>query len=128
MASSIADYAEAKLVDHVLGTTTFTKPTSVFLSLHTANPGETGTNEVAGGSYIRLAITFGAATVGGGVATSNLTLDFTSMPAATVTAVGLWDASTVGNFLWGGDLASSKTVNSGDTFRVSSGNVTVTLA
>jgi len=128
MATSVSDYAEAKIVDHMLGTTTWTKPAQVFISLHTATPGETGASEVAGGSYARLALTWGAASVGGGQAASNATLNFTLMPACTVTAIGVWDASSAGNFIIGGDLTASKTVNSGDTFQLPSGNVTVTMA
>jgi len=55
-------------------------------------------------------------------------VDFTLMPACTVTHLGLWDASSAGNFLWSGSLAASKTVNSGDTFTFLSGNVTATSA
>ena len=40
------------------------------------------------------------------------------MPAATVTHVGIWDSATVGEFLCGGSLSASKTVDAGDTLTI----------
>lgn len=67
-------------------------------SLHTASPGDTGANEVAGGApaYARKAITFGAAAAGAKAATTQPTFD---VPAGTtITHVGFWDA-LAGSFL-----------------------------
>jgi hypothetical protein len=38
------------------------------------------------------------------------------------------DASTTGNLLYHASLTTSKTVGSGDVFKISSGNLSVTLA
>ena len=68
------------------------------VSLHTADPGTTGTSEVTGGSpaYARKAATWTAGTVDG-VVTVTVTFD---VPASTtVTHVGLWTALTGGSFL-----------------------------
>jgi hypothetical protein len=68
------------------------------LSLHTANPGATGTNEVTGGSpaYARQANTWNAAASGEAALTANETFD---VPASTtITHVGLWSAPTGGTF------------------------------
>lgn len=120
------NYLETALLDHVFGGTTYTQPANIYVSLHTADPDEDGSGaEVTGGSYVRKAATFAAASAGS--KSTNATLTWTSMPAATVTHIGLWDASTAGNFLGGGALAASKTVGSGDTFEITSGNLTVTL-
>lgn len=124
---SLSNYLEEKLLNHTFGGTTFTQPSAVYCSLHTADPGETGASEATGGSYARQAITFAAASNPGGTKASSADLVFTSMPAATITHVGVWDASTSGNFLVGGALAASKTLNAGDTFRITSGNLTVSL-
>ncbi len=78
--------------------------TQTYASLHTANPGDTGTSEVTGGSpaYARKAINWNAATAG--------TLDDSTAPvfdvpaAATVAFVGLWDAATAGNWLGYADV------------------------
>lgn len=122
---SIGNFLENELLDAALANGTYVT-TNVYVSLHTADPGETGTSEVTGGSYGRQGPeSFSAAAAG---ASANSTqIDFTSMPAVTVTHVGLWDAATGGNFLWGGALDTSRTLNSGDTFRIAVGDLDVTL-
>lgn len=96
--------------------------TTGYVSLHTGDPGTTGASEVVGGSYGRQAAP--AVASSSGTYTSNANIDFTSMPAATVTHVGIWDAVSSGNFLTGGALSASKSVGAGDTFRIASGNLT----
>lgn len=88
------------VLNHYFRNQAFTPPAAVYMSLHTADPGLTGLNEVTGGSYARQAITFGAAASKS--ITSSNTVDFTGMPAATVTHLGIWDAATAGNFYVGG--------------------------
>ena len=38
--SALSDFAENKLLDHVLGTTSFTAPAKVYVGLHTSSPNE----------------------------------------------------------------------------------------
>jgi len=90
-----------------------------------SDPGETGASEATGGSYARQAGSFGVAAAG--AVSNDAALNFTGMPAATITHVGAWDAATVGNFLWGGALTASKTTNAGDTFQIPIGDLDVTL-
>lgn len=92
----LSNFSENELLDALLGTGSYVTATP-FLSLHTAEPGETGANEVAGGSYARQSITFAVAA--SGAAANSSAESFTGMPAVTITHAGLWDASTVGNFL-----------------------------
>lgn len=120
----LSNFLENKLLDKSFRATDFTV-TTAYVSLHTADPGETGASEVTGGSYARQAGTFGVASARGTDNTGNI--DFVSMPAATVTHVGIWDAVSAGNFLWGGALDASKTTNSGDTFRFNTGELNVTI-
>lgn len=103
---AISDYLSNKLLDHSLGKTSFTMPTT-YISLHTADPGKTGANEVAGGSYARQQV----AGAGWNAASSQLSdnvsaINFTSMPACDVVAIGIWDALTTGNFLRGAWLST----------------------
>ncbi|MFP3325190.1 hypothetical protein R0K05_19210, partial [Planococcus sp. SIMBA_160] len=52
-------------------------------------------------------------------------IDFGSASGAnwgTIVAVGLYDASTAGNFLGAFDLASNVTVNDGDSFSIAAGD------
>lgn len=95
-----------------------------YLSLHTADPGLTGANEVTGGSYARQAITMGAVSAGS-VANSAL-IAFDGMPAATVTHVGVWSASGAGDFLYGKNVTSNKTYGAGDRAEVAIGALTAT--
>ena len=65
MAGSASNYLENKLIDHSLGTTTFTKPTSVYLALYTVSPSDSSSGtEATGGSYVRKVITFSASSSG----------------------------------------------------------------
>jgi alkylation response protein AidB-like acyl-CoA dehydrogenase len=60
MAGSLSNYAENKVLDHVLGTTSYTKPTT-YVALYTVAPTDsTAGTEVTGGSYARLAGAFDA--------------------------------------------------------------------
>jgi hypothetical protein len=73
-----------------------------FISLHTADPGLTGASEVAGNAYARVATPgFIAPTLG--VSTNGNVVTFPAPTPAnwgTVTYAGVWDALTVGNFLY----------------------------
>lgn len=126
--TSFSNYLENEILDHILRGAggAWTAPTTLYLALHTADPTDAGSGaEVSGGSYARQAITFGAAS-GGSAASSNAP-SFTGMPAATVTHIGIWDASSGGNLLFYGALSSSRTTQSGDTVNFASGAVTVAL-
>jgi len=85
------------------------------------------TDEVTGGSYARQQAAF--APSAGGTTDNDADIDFTLMPACTVYAVGICaaDVETTDDCIIGGDLTASKTVNSGDTFRIAAGNLDVTL-
>lgn len=100
---SIANYAENKILDALFNNTSLAIATP-YVSLHTADPGETGANEVTGGSYARQSGSFGAAS--SGQVQNDADIDFASMPATTVVAFGVWDASTSGNCLWTGWLST----------------------
>lgn len=124
--AGISNYAEAAILDALFNNTSLAV-TTPYVSLHTADPGETGTSEVTAGAntYARQSASFAAAS--GGSITTDAALEWTDMPAVTVTHVGIWDASTAGNFLWGGALADNKTTNAGDTFSIATGDLDITL-
>jgi hypothetical protein len=91
--------------------------------------------EVNNGSYARQSVTFAAASSGSCASNATVTFpvatanyDTAGTTGATVTHIGIMDASTSGNCLFAGTLTTSKTVSSGDQFTVSSGNLTVSLA
>src|SRR5437870_8328943 len=78
-----------------------------YVSLHTASPGTTGTNEVTGGSpaYARKAVTWNAAS--GADLDNNANPVFDVPAGTTITHYGLWSASTGGTF-YGGDALSAQ--------------------
>lgn len=126
------DYAEKAVLDWVLLGATPTRPSAIFLALHTADPTETGaTAELGAGiGYARQSVTFAAGTSGAGTAASSNSQTFTASGAGfgTVTHGSLWDASTSGNCLYKGALAASKTVAAGDSIVFASGAIVVTEA
>ena len=71
---------------------------ALYASLHSADPGATGTSEISGGApaYARKALTWAAGTPDG-VVTASATFD---VPASTATThAGVWTAATAGTFL-----------------------------
>lgn len=126
MAGNLSNYLENKILDHFLGTTSYTKPTTVYVALYTAAPNDAGGGtEATGGSYARQVSTFTAASSG---ATSNATnIDFASMPAATIVAIGVHDAITSGNLLVWGTLSSNKALDAGDTLRIATGDLDISI-
>lgn len=89
------------------------KNAGAYISLHTADPGGTGTSEVTGGTYARKQTTWG--TVGGSQVTgSAITAD---IPAGTtITHWGLWSGLTGGTFLYGGALPAPEAFGSNGTY------------
>lgn len=104
------------ILNKILRNTDFTPATALWASLHTADPVDNGQSEVTGGSYARQSISFSAAS--SKTTSQTADLNFTLMPACTVTHVGLWSASSGGTFQWGGVLTDSKTITAGDTFKI----------
>lgn len=127
--SALSDYAENELLDHLLGTGSWTMPSQVYVALYTSAPSDAGGGtEVSGGSYARQAVDFDAAS--GGATNPDADVEFPTATASwgTVTHVGLFDASTSGNLLMWGALAQSKAVGSGDTFVIPAADFDVSLS
>lgn len=98
---------------------------AVFVSLHTADPGTTGTNEVTGGSpaYARKSITWSAA-ANGSKAMSNTPLF--DVPAGTVAYFGLWSAVTAGTFYGGGALSAAETFSAQGQYTLTADTMSIT--
>ena len=127
-----SNYLENKILDHVLTATSYTQP-SRYLALFTADPGEAGsfTNEIStsGTAYARQAVTFAAASSGSSATNATVTFPTATANWGTVTHVAVVDGDTegAGNVLFYGAVTTSKTIETGDTFQISSGNLTVSL-
>lgn len=72
-------------------------------SLHTADPGRTGANEVTGGAYAREPVTYGTPTDGAGDIVAPVTINVPE--GVTVTHYGMWDGD---EFLFGRALAQTQ--------------------
>jgi hypothetical protein len=103
--------------------------TTAYVSLHTADPGLTGTSEVSGGAYARQGpVAFVNAGNEPTVASNSAIVTYPAATAAwgTIGWFGIWDAATAGNFRGSGALSAAKTVNNGDTARFLANQLTIT--
>ena len=125
----MSNFLENALINATLRNTTYTSVATVYVSLWTSDPTDAGSGtEVSGGSYARTAVTFGAPS--NGVTTNSADVTFPTATASwgTVGWIGINDALTTGNLLYHTALDTSKTIDSGDIFKISTGNLSVTLA
>lgn len=120
--SKMSDYLEVELRKHIFRTGSFTKPSALYVSLHTADPTDDASGtEVSGGSYARvqrdpLDANWTAASATDGVTDNAAAITFPSPTAnwGVITHFAIWDASSAGNMLIHGALTTPKTVNNGD--------------
>lgn len=137
--SAFSDYYENKIIDHMLRGQAFTVPTTVYVACFTANTNLESNNPSAevstsGTAYSRQAITLSAASAGATTNSADLTWSTATANWGTVTSVAIVDHAT--NTTWGtnvnvlmwADLAASKVVNNGDTFKILAGDFDVTVA
>lgn len=136
-----SDYIENKALNWLTGTAYGTAPTNLYFSLHSADPVDTGANEVTA-TYVSGRASYTAsgftspATVGSNRQIKNTALvDFgNSILAGTIYWIGVWDASTSGNFLYGlqlqdaSDVAAPLTFGSGDPVTIAINGVIVNLS
>lgn len=144
--SQMSDYLENKLIDHIFRTTTWTRPSTLYVGLYTTAPSDSGGGtEVSGNNYGRAAVTVGNSywqgthgthtgdSSGTGGQTSNgQDISFTvASPSAwgTIVAFAICDSVTTGNILIWGSLSTAKTVNALDPApKFSANQLTVTFA
>lgn len=89
-----------------------------YVSLHTADPGLTGANEVTGDAYAREAATFGAPADGatGRAIANSAAVTYPSVDSAenrTVAFAGVWDAASGGVFRYRVELDTPRVINAG---------------
>jgi hypothetical protein len=117
MAEGLASFLGNKWLQMFSGTA-FTAPTSVWIGLHTGNPGASGTSNLSSVTT-RMAVTWGTAAAGA-IAESNTPTwsSWAGTNGEVVTDISCWDASTAGNFYFSALLASSKTMATGDALQL----------
>tara|TARA_R110000796_G_scaffold56486_7_gene130846 strand:- start:4174 stop:4611 length:438 start_codon:yes stop_codon:yes gene_type:complete len=144
--SDASTYTENRTLDFWLkaNSQSTSAPGTVYLALFTGSADSAGqaaatvtnleegvlTDEVstAGTAYARQSVGFG--TISNGTVATSGTVTFPTATAdfGTVSHVAVMDASTSGNVIFYGDLTSAKLIESGDTFQITAGSLTITLA
>lgn len=106
---------------------TFTAVTTLFVQLHTGDPGASGTANVSSVTT-RPALNFGAASGGSqsAIATLPSWASWAGTNGEVVTHISVWGASSAGTFYYSVALTASKTVNTGDTLNLTSLTVALT--
>lgn len=143
--SAASNYLEAKLLDHTLryATAPYTGVSTLYLALFNNTSGNAATNLEAGtltdevttssSAYARKAITFAAASGTNpcqSASSATVTFDTATASWGSITHIAVMDGGTAGagNVLFYGAVTTAKTIDTGDTFQVSSGNLTIALA
>lgn len=124
---AFTSYTDNKLIDHLLGSNTFTKPSTLYVALFVGNPSSGGTEvSTSGSAYARVTSTF---TISSGTATNTAAIEWATATSSwgTIDWVAIYDASTGGNQLVTAALSSSKTIASGDVLRIPISSLSVTL-
>jgi len=126
---SFTNFLETEILDHVFAGSAYTAPSTLYLALFTAAPGETGGGTevtTSGTAYARQSVAF---TTTGNTTSNSASVEYATATASfgTVTHVGVFDASTGGNLMAYATLSSSKEIDTGDVFRVPIGDLDITL-
>jgi hypothetical protein len=129
--AEMSNFLEDALINATLRATTYTSVATVYVSLWTSDPTDAGSGtevSTSGTGYARTAVTFGAPS--NGVTTNSADVTFPTATASwgVVGWIGINDAATSGNLLYHSPLDTSKTIDTGDIFKISTGNLSVTLA
>ena len=98
-------------------------PAGLWVSLHTADPADSGAGEVR--DYLRQAVTF--APKEAGKVSNRGGLQYDNMPGCTVTHFGVWDAERRGAFLFGESLDMGLIVPKGRSLRWGPGDLVITI-
>ena len=125
----MSNFLEDALINATLRNTTYTSVATVYVSLWTSDPTDAGSGtEVSGGSYARTAVTFGAPSNGTSLNNADVVFPTATASWGTVGWIGINDALTSGNLLYHTALDLAKTIDSGDIFKIETGNLSVQLS
>jgi len=135
--AGLTNYLEDKIVNHVFGSTVFTKPTNWYVGLLTATPSDSAAGtEVSGGSYARMVCAFTITGSGTSQAANTSAITFPTATAdwGIVGWVGIYDALSGGNLAAYQNLQKSdfsttttKTINDGDIFKFNATTIKLQL-
>lgn len=129
--AALAQAEAGRLTDASLGKAAFSAPTTPMMLALTTTTGTASAagTEVTGGSYARQNLTTALpANSTNGTITTTGAINYTSMPAATTTAVEAYDSNGSPRRAWFGALTASKTTAPGDTLSFAIGAITLALS
>jgi hypothetical protein len=128
--AGLATAMRNSILDMLFNQTNITAPTAIHLSLHTADPGVSGANEVSGSAYARQNVTASFPAASGGTLENNVAVVFPTVtsPAYTVTHWGLWSASSAGTYYYGGAITPNRTHAIGTVPRFEIGEIDLSAA
>jgi len=130
---AFTDYLENKILDHLLGRTTYTAPETLYVGLaQSVSDDGTITGEPSGNGYQRVAVAnnttnFPSASNGQKSNANSITFPQATGSWGTINYVFIADAATGGNVLFYAQLTTPKTIGEGDTVSFPSGGLTFTL-
>ena len=135
--ANFSDYWENEVIDHMLRAVAYTPPANVYVALFTTNTNLESNgpdDEVSGGSYVRKEAFFTAGSAGATANNADVTFPEATAGWGTINSVAVVDSeagdtygSNVNVLMWG-DLTSAKTVDSGDTFKIKTGDLDIAIA
>ena len=137
--ANASDYLEQAIYNHIFRDDTFAKPTTIAIGLTTDVPVDSGNYmeiNVVSSAYARITNASGDSywdahgVAGPGDNTNDITFPTATANWGIVSGVIICDAATPsgGNLLMWGELTTSKTVDSGDTFKFNAGDLDITIA
>jgi len=130
---SFTNHGEELALTWLYTTSSATRPTAWYLSLHDGDPGETGANEVDTGTdadYVRKSVTFADPVAGSGKVLSDIQASWAAAAGAsnyTITHVCIWDALSAGNCLMAGTLVVPFDQVAAGVFTLAAGKVVAAL-
>lgn len=130
MPGSLSNYTEPKLLDHLLGTVSFSMPSAVHLALFTTAPNDvSGGVEVLGNGYLRQQALWNSATSTGATNSNTITFTASGGSMGTIVAIGIFDSGNpgAGNLLIYGALSSPRNMANGNVLTFAPGSISVAL-
>ena len=124
---SLSNIFETTTLNWLFTATSVTRPTAWYIALYTVAPTDGGGGtEISGNAYVREAV---AMSVTGDNATNTGAVEWPTATGTwgTIVAVGVFDALSAGNLIAYGNLTVSKTITSGDVFRIPAGDLDITM-
>ncbi|MMZ66660.1 hypothetical protein D1872_291750 [compost metagenome] len=127
---SKSNYWKKACINAALRGVAFTPPTKVYLALYISDPTDNDTGqEITGGGYIRVPVTFSEPVISGRRAVVSNTADV-AFPVATADQgiaafIGIRDAATGGNLIYHGAVQKPRTILENDLIRFLAGQLVI---